>query len=146
MLTVTKRLTFCAAHRLMDYPGACARLHGHNYVVLVTAASKGLDPLGMAVDFGTLKRECQGWLDDRWDHGTILNEADPIMPVLEQVAGAARVGQRLVTMVGNPTAENMALLLLREFGARMEPHGITVEKVVVYETETACAEATRDEH
>ncbi|MDZ7722334.1 MAG: 6-carboxytetrahydropterin synthase [candidate division KSB1 bacterium] len=33
MYTLTVKSGFSAAHRLVDYPGDCKRIHGHNYKV-----------------------------------------------------------------------------------------------------------------
>jgi hypothetical protein len=32
MFTVTQELRFCYGHRLLEHPGKCGRLHGHNAV------------------------------------------------------------------------------------------------------------------
>jgi len=42
---------FSAAHQIPGYPGACARLHGHNWKVEVTIRAISLDHLGMALDY-----------------------------------------------------------------------------------------------
>ena len=40
---------FASAHSLRNYPGDCARLHGHNWQVEVSVCSKVLDENGIAI-------------------------------------------------------------------------------------------------
>ena len=46
MITCTRRLTFCAGHRVLGHESKCAHPHGHNYVVYVTAEAEQLDDVG----------------------------------------------------------------------------------------------------
>ncbi|HJO35506.1 MAG TPA: 6-carboxytetrahydropterin synthase, partial [Gammaproteobacteria bacterium] len=47
---------FASAHTLRGYPGACQRMHGHNWKVEVEVQASELDELGMAVDFKRIKQ------------------------------------------------------------------------------------------
>lgn len=47
---------FSAAHVIHGYQGACNRLHGHNYRILVRLAGDELDKLGMLIDYAAVKR------------------------------------------------------------------------------------------
>ncbi len=38
-MTATRRLQFCAGHRVYKHESKCANLHGHNYVVLLHAVA-----------------------------------------------------------------------------------------------------------
>ena len=49
---------FEAAHRLVDYPGKCNRLHGHSWTVEMSVSGDKLDNIGMVADFNTLKSAC----------------------------------------------------------------------------------------
>ena len=60
---VTIERQFCASHHLLNYNGACERLHGHNYVVRLTAVTHTLDEAGLAVDFKTMKQALEPWLN-----------------------------------------------------------------------------------
>ena len=128
----TRRLTFCAAHRLMGHEGGCANLHGHNYTVEVTATGD-LDPVGRVVDFAEIKQGIGGWIDANWDHGFIHRQDDPL---------ATLVGGKVFALAGNPTAENMAEFLLNWVAPLVLP-GVTVTRVRVWETETSYAEVTK---
>ncbi|MCK5192882.1 MAG: 6-carboxytetrahydropterin synthase QueD [Desulfobulbaceae bacterium] len=55
---------FSAGHHLRDYPGNCERPHGHNWNVKVTVRATELDPLGMGIDFRTVKDAVKKIMDD----------------------------------------------------------------------------------
>ena len=46
---------FSAAHQLIDYPGDCARLHGHTWKVEMVIAGPSLDEMEMLIDFRDVK-------------------------------------------------------------------------------------------
>jgi 6-pyruvoyl tetrahydropterin synthase/QueD family protein len=75
--TATRRFQFCAGHRVHQHESKCRNLHGHNYVVLITARgiNSELDALGRVVDFSVLK-QMSFWCEEHWDHGFILKEND----------------------------------------------------------------------
>ena len=58
------RSHFDAAHRLREYKGACSRLHGHRWEVLVEVVVTGRDRIGMAADFKVLKGLINACLPD----------------------------------------------------------------------------------
>jgi 6-pyruvoyltetrahydropterin/6-carboxytetrahydropterin synthase len=78
---------FGAAHSLRDYPGDCARLHGHNWGVEVSVEAQELDASGIAIDFREIKKQTKA-IVKRLDH-QYLNEIPPFD-------------------ILNPTAENIA--------------------------------------
>ena len=129
MFHVSREIDFCYGHRLLDYEGKCRHLHGHNGRVLVTFAADRLDPRGMVVDFGEIKRVLSRWIDDALDHRMILRRDDPAVPLLEQL------GEPLVLMDANPTAENIARLIFDFAAAR----GFPVIEVRLWETPRCCA-------
>jgi len=130
MITITKEFTFDAAHRLFGYEGKCFNLHGHSWKVLITVVSSHpLNNLGMVIDFKNLKEIFQKWLDNNWDHATILNDLDT-----DVIEFCGLMGFKCFKVKGNPTAENMANFLLESFNLFL-PAGFYVEQVVVYETE-----------
>lgn len=51
---LSREFTFDAAHSLPDYPGKCARIHGHTYTLIVTVEGD-LDQSGMVMDFFKIK-------------------------------------------------------------------------------------------
>lgn len=73
--TITKEFHFSASHQLQHLPPShpCARLHGHNYVVVLELQAPALNPEGFVRDYGDLATARQ-WLDGVLDHRH-LNEA-----------------------------------------------------------------------
>lgn len=153
--TVTVRHKFCAAHRLMHHGGKCRFLHGHNYVADVTVARivpflldkhSPVHPLtGMVVDFAAVKDTVCRWIDNNWDHNTILNTADPALE-LGPAYKLKVFGREPFALIGEPTAENMALFLLGGAGQLStleEDHGVRITKVDLWETDGCCATACR---
>ena len=88
---------FSAAHRLADYPGNCARRHGHNWQVSVAVQAAELNALGMAVDFRCVKQAVRDLLESL-DH-TDLNE-------VPELAGS------------NPTCEVISCYIYKQLAAK----------------------------
>ncbi len=143
-LSIMRQLSFCAGHRLLGHEGKCAFFHGHNYKVDVEVASREggavLDEVGRIVDFAVIKRRLLGWIDEHWDHGFIVSAED------ENGIAALRLVEPGKTFVlpYNPTAENMARYLLEVVAPQtLGDLPIVVKRIVVWETDTSCATATR---
>lgn len=137
MITCTRRLQFCAGHRVLRHEGKCAHMHGHNYVVLITCQAAALDDIGRVIDFGVIKERIGTWIDAAWDHGFLVYEHDrEVLEVLQ------RLNQKHYVTPFNPTAENIAEYLLREvcpkFLRELEVEAVEVR---VWETENCYAEA-----
>lgn len=124
MYQVAREIEFCYGHRLLNYPGKCRHLHGHNGKAIITLEADKLDERGMLVDFGDIKQKVQMWVDENLDHNMILCKDDPIVPVLEAH------GERYFLMDSNPTAENIARLIFD----RAIQAGLPVVKVQLWET------------
>lgn len=136
MITCTRRLQFCAGHRVLGHENKCAQPHGHNYVVRITAESAGLDALGRVIDFGVLKDYFGTWIDRQWDHGFIIHKDDIVMfEALQQM------GAKVFVMPYNPTAENIARYLCE---AAILPKSIPVRVIRVEVEETENCHAAYD--
>ena len=83
MYCVSKSVSFCYGHRLLNYQGKCQHLHGHNARAVITLERDSLDERGMVEDFSEVKRLVWGWLDSEIDHTLLLHKDDPILPVLQ---------------------------------------------------------------
>jgi 6-pyruvoyltetrahydropterin/6-carboxytetrahydropterin synthase len=129
MFSVTRELTFCYGHRLLQYEGKCRHLHGHNGRVVITLAAPSLDALGMVMDFSRLKHVVGGWIDEHLDHKMLLHRDDPVLPFLRQQ------GEPVYVLDVNPTAENIARLIFDQATAR----GFPVVEVQLWETDTCYA-------
>ena len=108
---------FASAHTLRDYPGACSRMHGHNWKVELEAVATQLDNIGMAVDFKVMKQAARE-VSDELDH-RYLNELDAFKEI-------------------NPSAENIAAYMYKEISARINSATIKVTALTLWETERAC--------
>lgn len=135
--TCTRRIQFCAGHRVAGHENKCRNLHGHNYVALFEAEAS-LDELGRVIDFSVLKERIGGWIDEHWDHGFVIGEEDQeALDVIGQMPG-----QKQYVLPMNPTAEWMADYLLYDVcPAVLEDTGVTVRKVILWETENCYATA-----
>ena len=133
MHRVTKELNFCAAHRLLAYGGKCGRLHGHNYKIEVTC-SWILDRHNMVIDFSTIKNIVGEWVDENWDHMTILNSEDELRNTVGHVDNV------FVFNDENPTAEVMARFLYDKFVGEFKACYVRLDKIRVWETPTCWAE------
>lgn len=69
MFTITKEFHFSASHQLCQLPAdhQCARLHGHNYIVVVELAAAELNSFGFVRDYHDLA-ELKRYIDERFDH------------------------------------------------------------------------------
>lgn len=124
MFRVTQEIEFCYGHRLLNYDGKCKNLHGHNGKAVIVLEAETLDRRGMLVDFSDIKRHVAGWIDANLDHRMILNEADPVVPMLQEQ------GEPLFLIDANPTAENIAKLIY-DFA---KAHKLPVREVSLWET------------
>lgn len=114
---------FASAHSLRDYPGACRRLHGHNWKLEVEVSATELDELGMAIDFKAIKTIARK-VTDELDH-RYLNEIEPFNEI-------------------NPTAENMAAYIYRRLSEELNEPRVKVSAVTLWETERACVRYTEE--
>lgn len=126
---VTKRLDFCYGHRLLNYDGNCRYLHGHNAMVEIDIAADALDHRNMVVDFSDVKRLVKAWIDRELDHRMILQQDDPLVPILQAQ------GEPLYLLDSNPTAERLARLIFDQSRAL----GFNVVAVRFWETPSSAA-------
>ena len=129
MFRVTREISFCYGHRLLNYDGKCRHLHGHNGRAVVVLEAPALDALGMVVDFSRVKRVVGTWINEALDHRMLLHHDDPVLPLLRQQ------GEPVFVMDANPTAENIARLIFDYAKAQ----GFPVVEVHLWETEDSYA-------
>ena len=137
MSRCTRRLTFCAGHRILGHEGKCAQPHGHNYVAEITCEAR-VDVLGRVIDFGVIKELVGGWIERTWDHKFLVNMDDhELVDAFETLPTNC-----VYHMLGNPTAENIAHTLFAVSQELLKPQDVTVAKVRIHETENCWAECT----
>lgn len=117
MYEVTIRKSFSAAHTLA-IGGKCETLHGHNFMVDITAASKNLTEEGLVIDFRILKAWARDIVEEI-DH-RFLNE----LPAFHDA---------------NPSSENIARYIYQRLEKKAASAGVTIRKVTVWESDNAYA-------
>lgn len=142
MISCTRRLQFCAGHRVFGHEGKCRHMHGHNYVALITAEASKLDIVGRVIDFSVLKEKIGGWIDEHWDHGFIFWRQDEEMSA---IFSGQHCWSKHYALDQNPTAENMAEFLLNDVcPALLHGSGVRVTEVTLWETENCYATAKQE--
>ena len=115
MYELLVKVDFEAAHRVVDYPGKCNRMHGHNWTIDVMVVGTKLNELGFLVDFKDLKAAIDELVFSKLDH-YYLNELDAFKTM-------------------NPTAENMARFIYQELQKSDLFHStVTLKSVRVWES------------
>ena len=124
-VTVTRRLTFNAAHRVHNPSlsdaentrlfGKCnnPNWHGHNYVLDVSVAGRIDDRTGYVMDLAALKRVVQEAVVDKVDHRNFNLEVDFMRGVI-------------------PTAENIVVRCWKVLEPRVAPARLV--RLVLWET------------
>ncbi len=141
----TRRIQFCAGHRVLGHEGKCANMHGHNYVLFVTAIPEDdLDSVGRVIDFSTLKEKLGGWIDTNWDHGFLYyNLDDNIRRIINAFDEHEPVIRKRYPCEFNPTAENMAYFLLMLCNdVLFADDNIIVTEIILWETENCYAKVS----
>ena len=116
MFEICVKSGFSSAHRLREYKGKCEELHGQNWKVDVYILTKGLDKIGMVVDFHDVKAALNKVLKNL-DH-----------KYLNDLAYFKR---------NNPTSENIAKFIFNSL-KKVNPK-LGVSKVTVWESDTSSA-------
>ena len=148
LITCTRRLEWDAGHRVLNHEGKCKHLHGHRYVADITIAAPGLDSLGRVVDFGKVKEVVGRWIDENLDHNMMLHPDDLLLKLNEKVAYTPMYGEVFAhkdpyimpSDLANPTAENIAVLILR-MSQQLLGDELQVQQVRIYETPNCYADA-----
>lgn len=110
-------LDFASAHSLRDYPGDCAKLHGHNWKIEVQVVGEKLNNIGMVIDFKEIKKHAKEVVKEL-DH-TYLNDH----PHFKET---------------NPTAENIAVYLFQEIQSRIQTPEVKMHSLTVWENDRNC--------
>lgn len=86
MYRISKEFQFSASHQLNHLPAdhQCARLHGHNYVVVIELAAAELNGDSFVRDYHELA-SLKAYIDDRFDHRH-LNDVLDTPPTAENLA------------------------------------------------------------
>ncbi|NUM80533.1 6-carboxytetrahydropterin synthase QueD [bacterium] len=104
---------FSAAHALRDYPGVCARIHGHNWTLKIGLSAETADERGMTIDYADLKTIADKLIEE-FDHNFFNDH-----PYFKTV---------------NPTSEKIAEYIYGRLESQL-PGRVRLEYVQIAETE-----------
>lgn len=138
---LTKEFRLEMAHALVGYDGLCSQIHGHSYRLEVTVEAEGGvaesgAKMGMAIDFGEVKRAVERAVVEPYDHSLLLrltSQTEEVVTVLQ------RHFERVHALEWQPTSEN----ILSHFAALIAPllpEGVVLHSLRLHETATNCAE------
>lgn len=138
--TVTRRLEWDSAHRVLRHESKCGSLHGHRYVALLTCTASELDACDRVIDFGVVKDLVGGWIDLHWDHTTLVNSDDAALLAFVR-SEAVEHDKRMPYLFNRaePTAETIAAELMVVAQRLLVDTGVTVASVEVFETPNCSA-------
>lgn len=135
MIVAERYHDFCSGHRVYGHESKCAHLHGHNYRIHFSIQSEELDSVGRVMDFSVIKEKLCEWLESNWDHKFLMWENDPH---LEAMSIIDPVG--IVSVPFNPTAENMAMHLVKVIAPiQLQGTGCKLIKCKIEETRKCSA-------
>ena len=112
-MSVTRSVTFDAAHKLPNYDGLCSKLHGHRWTLEVTISGEVNKQTGMIVDFKELNEYLKERVVRLFDH-SYINDLIPM-----------------------PTAEMMVIYIVKELRIK---YGPGLSRVRLYETPNSYCE------
>jgi 6-pyruvoyltetrahydropterin/6-carboxytetrahydropterin synthase len=134
--TITRKGTFDSAHRVMNEKMKCYNLHGHTYLYELQFSFNQMENIGYAIDFKEIKRVGCQWIDDKLDHGTILNPYDQHV-FLACEATKSKMWHMSLNGAGNycnPSVENIAKEIFLAVGFLLNNKYLKLQKVRLYET------------
>lgn len=115
MYELIVRRHFDASHIVEGHPGKCANLHGHRWVAEVAIRCRELNPIGIAIDFGDIRR--------------LLDE---VLPDHRHINDVIPPGYK-------PTAEGISAWLTTVLSQRVAALGGDLSRVTIWESPDAAA-------
>ena len=116
MFKLVVKKEFSSAHILVGHPGACKRMHGHNWVVEAKVEGDQINKIGMVIDFKDIKNELENIIS-KLDH-QYLNDLEPFIE-------------------NNPTAENISKFIYKELSKNINTDNIKVSEIKLWETNSS---------
>lgn len=149
---ITRKGNFDSGHRVMNEYMKCFNIHGHSYLYELTFSFQSMEEIGYAIDFKEIKRVFCQWIDDKIDHGMILNPKDDLLIQTTKTYGT-KLWLMSLNGVGeycNPSVENIAkeILLAMDILSNTlyqdSPTGLKIHNVKIYETPNCYTDCTMD--
>jgi 6-pyruvoyltetrahydropterin/6-carboxytetrahydropterin synthase len=152
MQLITRQTNLSCGHRVMNERMLCHNLHGHEYITHLTFSFENSEEIGYAIDFKEIKRVFIEFLQQKMDHGMLLNPKDTLVIQTVKSLGS-KLWEMSLNGLGdycNPSVENIA----KEIFLSMEiisdtlygeaKTGLKIHKVLVYETPNCWTECTSE--
>ncbi len=146
-MLITKEIEVDVAHRLPNHASKCRNLHGHRYRIEVGIDDKIINNSdsssdGMVIDFADVKKVMMEHIDTIYDHNSIFQDSDPLLPELLNMLKKFQEKEPIVVEFA-PTVENIC----RHFYMTLQPIfknlNIELSHVKVWETPTCSAIYTK---
>lgn len=147
-IQTSRRLQFCAGHRVYGHENVCGNLHGHNWIVWLYIEGPQLDSVGRVLDFKEIKNRFDSWIQENWDHAFIWYAEDHLCKIIFDNKSGTGQAEELRKLKNfklnvNPTAENLAKCLLESVGPKLLfDTECKLTKVELYETENCKVEVS----
>ena len=130
-ITIGKRYTFDAAHRLPLHGGKCSRPHGHTYILEVDftglVQTDNCNEQGMVLDYYKISEVIKTEIMDRFDHQDLNQVMKPFFNADPEVENCT-------------TAERMVHIFARLIQRAVDGFGVNVTRVRLQETQNSWAE------
>ena len=82
-------------HRAWRHAGHCRLIHGYSRSYTFHFACSALSPEGFVVDYGALG-ELKAWLEEMFDHTTLIAADDPDLPLFTQLHERGIIDMRVM--------------------------------------------------
>jgi 6-pyruvoyltetrahydropterin/6-carboxytetrahydropterin synthase len=143
--TITRKGTFDSGHRVMNEKMKCFNLHGHTYLFELTFSFNSMESIGYAIDFKEIKRVASQWIDDKLDHGVLVNPQDVAV-----IDCAMKTGSKIwyMSLNGageycNPTVENIAKEIFLAMRLLFKQYsGLEMQSLKLHETPNCYTDCT----
>ncbi len=124
------------AHRLMNHPGKCRGIHGHNARIEIQIDSEINSETHMVIDFDEITQKVKWQVDELLDHSAIFYIEDPLG---EEIYYHSE-GGKIVVLNYHPTAEILSSLVYQIVRDNID--SLSLYKCIVrfWETEDSYAE------
>lgn len=129
--TYTHSIGLSCCFRQWRAQSHCKYLHGYSLQVTLTFRSLELDERNWVVDFGSLK-SFKGWLEDMFDHKTLVAEDDP---EYNTIIALAEKGICQPVALPNVGMEAMAYYIYQYLETWLIDNGYSASRVVLESVE-----------
>ena len=143
---ITRKGEFDATHRIMFERIKCYNLHGHRFGYELTFSFTEEYKLGYAIDFKEIKRVACAFIDDKLDHGAILNPKDEIVIDCCQKLNSK---MWIMSLFGedvdcNPSAEHISKEIFLAISILMNDSNLKLENIRLFETPNCWVDANEE--